>query len=121
MSDEVIVQIQDVVFSYDATTTLNGVRFDCRRGEFLGLIGPNGSGKTTLLRCINGLEAQRGQYCSCNQVSKMKLTEIAKVCSGVPTESPRGLQHQRRRLRLPGKVPPCGEGSGGSVKGREGG
>jgi iron complex transport system ATP-binding protein len=90
MSDEVIVQIQDVVFSYDATTTLNGVRFDCRRGEFLGLIGPNGSGKTTLLRCINGLlKLNAGAILLLgNQVSKMKLTEIAKVCSGVPTEVP---------------------------------
>ncbi len=35
-------------------TALNGVSFDVRKGEILGLIGPNGSGKTTAFNCISG-------------------------------------------------------------------
>jgi ABC-2 type transport system ATP-binding protein len=34
---------------------LNGVSFDVRGGEVLGLIGPNGAGKTTLLEAVAGL------------------------------------------------------------------
>ncbi len=35
-------------------SALNGVSFEVREGEILGLIGPNGSGKTTLFNCVAG-------------------------------------------------------------------
>ena len=35
-------------------TALNGVAFEVKEGEILGLIGPNGSGKTTCFNCISG-------------------------------------------------------------------
>jgi branched-chain amino acid transport system ATP-binding protein len=35
-------------------TALNGVSFEVREGEILGLIGPNGSGKTTCFNCVSG-------------------------------------------------------------------
>ena len=35
-------------------TALNGVSFEVKEGEILGLIGPNGSGKTTCFNCVSG-------------------------------------------------------------------
>src|SRR5258707_1540058 len=45
---------------YGAAKVLDGVGFDVREGEVLGLIGPNGAGKTTLFECLAGLMTDNG-------------------------------------------------------------
>jgi ABC-type polysaccharide/polyol phosphate transport system ATPase subunit len=40
---------------YRSFQAIDGVSFDVRRGEVVGIIGVNGSGKTTLLKLITGL------------------------------------------------------------------
>jgi len=51
---------RDVAKSFGGVRALQGVSFELRRGEILGLIGPNGSGKTTLVNIATGLEARDG-------------------------------------------------------------
>ena len=51
---------QDVVKSFGGVKALQGVSFELRRGEIVGLIGPNGSGKTTLINIATGLETCDG-------------------------------------------------------------
>jgi len=48
------LSVRDMSMSFGAIRAVDGVSFDVRTGEILGLIGPNGSGKSTLFNCILG-------------------------------------------------------------------
>jgi len=54
MSEQPILEVQDVSKAFGGIVALNGVSFHVNPGEILGIIGPNGSGKTTLINCITG-------------------------------------------------------------------
>lgn len=56
-----VIQIKNLVFSYDGEPVLKDICLDVLQGEFLGIIGPNAGGKSTLLKLITGLlKPQRG-------------------------------------------------------------
>jgi energy-coupling factor transport system ATP-binding protein len=61
-SDEVLLDIQNLSYSYDGqTSTLDDISFSVKRGEFLSVLGKNGSGKSTLTKIIMGaLDADQG-------------------------------------------------------------
>lgn len=52
---EPLLEMRDVTMKFGGLTALDGVRFDIRRGEILGLIGPNGAGKTTCFNTMTGV------------------------------------------------------------------
>jgi ABC-2 type transport system ATP-binding protein len=54
-SDEVVVQVRDLLRRFGSFTAVDHVTFDVRRGEIFGLLGPNGAGKTTTFRMLCGL------------------------------------------------------------------
>lgn len=54
MQDEVILKVENLTKQFGGVVAVEGVSFELRRGEFLGVIGPNGSGKTTLINLITG-------------------------------------------------------------------
>ena len=57
----ILLNVADVVKHFGPEPVLNGVSFEVRPGEKLGLVGPNGAGKTTLLRILAGqLEPDSG-------------------------------------------------------------
>jgi phospholipid/cholesterol/gamma-HCH transport system ATP-binding protein len=62
LSNENVVEIRDLHFSYENRKILNGVNLTIPRGKTVAVLGTGGCGKTTLLRLINGqLKPERGQ------------------------------------------------------------
>ncbi len=55
MSEQVIVQLQNVTVNYGDVPALEDVTIAISRHDFLGIIGPNGGGKSTLLKVLLGL------------------------------------------------------------------
>ncbi len=57
----VLVEIENLYFSYEHHPVLKGVSLKIQKGDFLAVIGPNGGGKSTLVKCMLGfLTPQRG-------------------------------------------------------------
>lgn len=51
-----MIEVRDIVKSYDKLRVLDGVSLDIGRGEIVAVTGPNGAGKTTLLQIVGSLE-----------------------------------------------------------------
>jgi len=50
-----VIEVDDLVVRIGERTIINGMSFEVKRGEILGLIGPSGSGKSVTMRAIVGL------------------------------------------------------------------
>jgi ABC-2 type transport system ATP-binding protein len=55
MSDDNLIEAQNLVKRYNGTPVVKGVSFSVARGEIFGLLGPNGAGKTTTILMLLGL------------------------------------------------------------------
>jgi branched-chain amino acid transport system ATP-binding protein len=49
-----VLQVSALRKTFGGITAVDGVSFEVRDGEILGIIGPNGSGKSTLFNCVLG-------------------------------------------------------------------
>lgn len=52
MGKEVVLRVEGLCKRFEKVQALDGISFECRRGELFGLLGPNGAGKTTTVRAI---------------------------------------------------------------------
>ncbi len=50
-----LLVVENLVKRFGGFRALDGLSFDLKPGEILGLVGPNGSGKTTCINVISGL------------------------------------------------------------------
>ena len=51
-----MIDVKNLVKSYNGLTVLNGINEFIEKGEKVVIVGPSGSGKSTFLRCLNLLE-----------------------------------------------------------------
>jgi branched-chain amino acid transport system ATP-binding protein len=49
-----VLAVSNLRKTFGGITAVDGVSFEVRNGEILGIIGPNGSGKSTLFNCVLG-------------------------------------------------------------------
>lgn len=57
MSEPLALQVENVAFRYGERVALDGISFNVRPGEMMGLLGPNGSGKSTLFKLLSTILA----------------------------------------------------------------
>jgi len=86
MDSELI--LRDVYFRYDSQWCLEGIDFELKKAEIVGIIGPNGSGKSTLLKIMDGLlKIQKGEILLFNKpISRYRRGDIARHIAMVPQE-----------------------------------
>jgi branched-chain amino acid transport system ATP-binding protein len=69
-----VLACNDVVKQFGGIRAVDGVTFELKEGEIIGLIGHNGAGKTTLMDCLSGfLELNRGRI----RMLGYDITELA--------------------------------------------
>jgi phospholipid/cholesterol/gamma-HCH transport system ATP-binding protein len=54
LTNDALVQIDNVSFGYNARPVLKGINLTAKRGQVVAIMGSSGCGKTTLLRLIGG-------------------------------------------------------------------
>ncbi len=78
LSDDILVDIEDLQFNYDGRPVLQGINMKIPRGKVIAIMGGSGCGKTTLLRCIGGQLRPTGGHVRLgkHQVSEMSEAEL---------------------------------------------
>ncbi len=90
VSDEVIIQINQMHKWYGDFHVLRDINLEVKKGERIVICGPSGSGKSTLIRCINRLEEhQQGQII----VDGTELTDDLKHIEQIRREVGMVFQH----------------------------
>jgi ATP-binding cassette, subfamily F, member 3 len=71
----IFLSVSNVRKHFGPEPVLDGVSFELRPGDRVGLVGPNGSGKTTLLRIIAGKDEADGGSCQLHSAAHLGYLE----------------------------------------------
>jgi len=79
-----ILQVNNLVKSFNGFMAIAGVNFTVKKGELCAIIGPNGAGKTTLFNLITGhLSMDKGQiFFDDIDISRLKAHKICRLGLG---------------------------------------
>ena len=105
-SDAPILEVADLHKVYGPLKAVDGVSFQVKPGEIVGLVGPNGAGKTTIINMILGvLQPSAGQVLiegldvSRKRTEALSCTNFAAVYAPLP-----GNLTVRQNLRIFGLI-----------------
>ncbi len=79
--DNPILEIHDLIVSYDQSPVLWNVDLSLPSGKLIGILGPNGAGKSTLIKAIMGLVTPSSGYV---KIFDKTLDEVRSKISYVP-------------------------------------
>lgn len=71
----ILLNVADIQKHFGPEPVLNGVTFEVRPGDRIGLVGPNGSGKTTLLRIVAGKDDADAGSCQFHSAAHLGYLE----------------------------------------------
>lgn len=81
--DVVLLEVQDVSFSFGDNKVVDQVSFSVKKGNCFGLLGPNGAGKTTLTKIIVGLLQSKEGHVTINGIDVHREAGKIKPMIGV--------------------------------------
>jgi iron complex transport system ATP-binding protein len=101
------VDVSDMSFRYGTRPVLDGVSFQARAGELVGLVGPNGAGKSTLIRLVAGLLAPASGQVRLGGLDPHAAPRraVARVCALVPQEPQVVWPFTVREMVMLGRAP----------------
>lgn len=83
-----LLRVEGLCKDFGDFHALKDISFSMGRGKMVGLIGPNGCGKSTMMKCICRIHDLTAGRVSIDgeDVSGMRLADVAKVVATVPAE-----------------------------------
>jgi len=83
-----MVEVKNLVKTYDNRNVVDGVSFTVGKGEIFGILGPNGAGKTTTLEMIETLRPIDGGSAKINDIDVAQDPDRVKYLIGVQPQTP---------------------------------
>jgi ABC-2 type transport system ATP-binding protein len=77
-SSPAIIVVQDLAKRFAGGFGIDGMSFECARGEIFGFVGPDGAGKTTIMRLLGGVMTPDGGSIRIDGVDVIADPETAK-------------------------------------------
>lgn len=92
MNEHQLLEIRNCVLRFGGLYAVEGVSFQVRKGELLGLIGPNGAGKSSIFNLVTGIYSP----------TSGEILFDGKVCSGLPASkvTAMGMARTFQNVRL---------------------
>jgi ABC-2 type transport system ATP-binding protein len=82
-----IMEVHDLLKTYDNIRAVDGIRFHVDEGEIFGLLGPNGAGKTTTIEMMEGLREPDGGEVVIDGFSVVQEKERVRRIIGIQLQS----------------------------------
>lgn len=83
-----IVDVKNLVKTYDKRNVVDGISFSVKQGEIFGILGPNGAGKTTTLEMLETMRPIDGGTATIDGIDVASDPQAIKSLIGVQPQTP---------------------------------